>query len=524
MLPSFNCISQIQITYINSRCKKQSNLKDLTIKKEAQLVVCSLIQSHIALIESDKGLDQIAFSPEDKESSVHNNRQSEKEEDDEELDLNISSGENEPTHCIPEVSPKISNKFKQDLIKSEPLRREDPTEDMPQVASFCEKASLSEAFEKQIHSVELRDVVMPSKKKGKMPLETAFCKKYAGIKISGNASFTERMEFDIYKRTTKDYRLDTLLKSQRSKLDKAEQEKLFSRLIEDGKRRNQRMTQLERFKQEELETTSGKKMNEKEFAIIYDKMMDKVKQKEGELKRQRVFQEILKEFHEQKVLEKSVAHNKKITKSGISNMLDRFEQDIKRRKLALKVRQEQIELMKKEEEKTFFKPDLSKKNKNKLKDQGSEGESTPVSLTVISDDSVGISSKLKETKDTKSLSRIWDEAHKKAQVKDEAKKLPAGKPPMVPQKTRTMPNNGKVRLDFKVQLVKTSPVTVIFHLNCYIRHPINECRYAYTKLAILIIQGCSQIQIGVPNQIYYKWHSVLQSTQLKDKYGTLWVK
>ncbi len=406
-------------------------------------------------------MDQIAFSQEEKGSAssarvnLERPPQQTAQGNEGEAELDISPAEKDPVPSIPDVSPRDINKFNKfkEMTKSEPVTSQKTAAPAQEVSPFSE----SPGFEQQIRSVELEKAMMikvpenHDEEKGNLPLEVAFCKKYAGIKISKNASFTERMEFDIYKRATKDSRLDLLINAQKPKLDKMEQQELFKRLAEDGKRRNQRILQLEKFKAEgfDMSATTQRKMNEKDFAKIYEKMMDKLQRKENDLKKQRVFQQMIKEFNEQKVLEKSVSHNKRMGQRELSNMLERFEKDNERRKMAAKIKQEQMELLRKEEERKFFKPDLSKKSKKdaEVEAEADEGESTPVSMTTISDDIGVVTDKMKRPEDTKSLARLWERAQKTAREK----KAFQSKPPMVPKKTKGVPaGSSNTKVAYKI--------------------------------------------------------------------------
>jgi len=388
------------------------------------------------------------------------NEKQNNDDEDVDLDLNISENEIEQIHFIPEASPKsmISfNKFK-DLIKSEPVVNK--TVQIEQKLSPHNMSSFHEnpSYEKQIHSVELNNVNSPNSAQEKLlkerALETEFCKKYAGIKMAENASFSERMEFDIYKRATKDTRLDTLLKMQKPKLNKTQQEELFKRLIEDGKRRNQRTDALEKFKQFEREQTqpSTKRLNEKEFEEKYVKMMDHVAQREDKLKKQRIYDQALKEFKEKKIMEKGIAYNKKISSEGVRSMLERFQKDAERRDQELRVKKAQADELKKDQEKDFFKPKLIKPRTatgnsrltsnnnivNERKNVKIEDVSTPISMTTISEASANFTERLKQTQDAKPLSKVWENAKRKI----EKRNLKTKKPPIVPKKTKSIPKAG----------------------------------------------------------------------------------
>ena len=200
------------------------------------------------------------------------------------------------------------------MTQSDKVIEENNTFAAPQENASMDIRSVPAAsFEQCISSAELREVMSAraDRPKKENDLDALFCKKYATIKIADCAPFKERMEFDIYKRVTKETRLDMLKNSQKAKLGKMQQEDLFHRLIEDGRRRNMIMKQLEAYKQEEeMGKKDTRKITPGEFERTYGRMMARLQETEIDLKRQRTFQQMLKECHEQKILESSVAYNK----------------------------------------------------------------------------------------------------------------------------------------------------------------------------------------------------------------------
>ncbi len=185
---------------------------------------------------------------------------------------------------------------------------------MEQHNASMQAGPLNSSFERKIFSADLLDAITPRSKLSNKNtnVEAEFCKKYSGIRMAGAANFVDRMDFDIYKRATKDTRLDVLIKSQQTRIGKAQQEALYGRLVEDGRRRNQIRRQLEDFgKEEAVMAKSGeKKMTEEEFEEIYSRMKRQAEERTIEVEQQRTFQETLAEMEERKVLEGSIARGK----------------------------------------------------------------------------------------------------------------------------------------------------------------------------------------------------------------------
>ena len=130
----------------------------------------------------------------------------------------------------------------------------------------------------------------------------------------------------------------------------------------------------------------------------------------------------MKEANESKVLESSLSYNKTSTPDEVKRMIQRFEEDTNRRRLALKVKQEQKQLMEQREEESFFKPNTTQKRINKK-----EADSGKVSLSTLSDCSANFQEKLKETQEIKPLAQIWEEAEKRTEDKWITNKQPAKK-------------------------------------------------------------------------------------------------
>ncbi len=102
-----------------------------------------------------------------------------------------------------------------------------------------------------------------------------FCKHYKNIHLTKDSAFQERMQFDIYKRSTRMQRFEILLDAQKKRLPKYEIEATFKRLIKDGERR---ILHSKQNIQEKKEEKVIRKVTIDESNKIYDQFMQKRKQ------------------------------------------------------------------------------------------------------------------------------------------------------------------------------------------------------------------------------------------------------
>ena len=95
-------------------------------------------------------------------------------------------------------------------------------------------------------------------------------KEYSHLKIDKNERFMERMLFDIYKRQSKDDRLNKMIDKNSIKMDESERIKAFNRLIEDANRRMDVFENIEQMKtQLEDKPVSDKKYKEEDWNEVY---------------------------------------------------------------------------------------------------------------------------------------------------------------------------------------------------------------------------------------------------------------
>lgn len=95
-------------------------------------------------------------------------------------------------------------------------------------------------------------------------------KEYAHLKIDKDEDFMRRMLFDIFKRQTKEERLEKLIEKNKVKIDENERIKTFNRLIEDANRRIEAQDQMEDMKiLLDQKNVSSKKYKFEEWEEIY---------------------------------------------------------------------------------------------------------------------------------------------------------------------------------------------------------------------------------------------------------------
>ena len=105
-------------------------------------------------------------------------------------------------------------------------------------------------------------------------LTYSLIKDYSLIQINKDEKFLDRMKFDIYKRQSKDERINQLLEENKKKIDEVERIKTFNRLIEDANRRNEANENLKKKEdnlKHELISPKNKKYNVNEWNNIYQK-------------------------------------------------------------------------------------------------------------------------------------------------------------------------------------------------------------------------------------------------------------
>ena len=84
-------------------------------------------------------------------------------------------------------------------------------------------------------------------------------------------NFMKRMTFDVFKRQTKDQRLEKLIDKNTVKIEETDRIKTFNRLIDDANRRIEAQDKIEEMRNDLTKTTDAKKVSEKEWDETYHK-------------------------------------------------------------------------------------------------------------------------------------------------------------------------------------------------------------------------------------------------------------
>ena len=91
-----------------------------------------------------------------------------------------------------------------------------------------------------------------------------FLKKYSYIHVDKDENFLNRMKFDIFKRQSKEEKINALVEQNKAKIDEDERVSTFNRLISDANRRIEAQDNLENMKNklsEDIINTDKKKYN-----------------------------------------------------------------------------------------------------------------------------------------------------------------------------------------------------------------------------------------------------------------------
>ena len=164
-----------------------------------------------------------------------------------------------------------------------------------------------------------------------------FLKKYSYIHVDKDENFLNRMKFDIFKRQSKEEKINALVEQNKAKIDEDERVSTFNRLISDANRRIEAQDNLENMKNklsEDIINTDKKKYNYEVWNEIYNKRFKNYaencnKKKEEEYKKK----EILKKKEE--IDEINLCKNKKKPQKLIDEASKRMYDEAKRRKIKM---------------------------------------------------------------------------------------------------------------------------------------------------------------------------------------------
>jgi hypothetical protein len=164
-----------------------------------------------------------------------------------------------------------------------------------------------------------------------------FLKKYSYIHVDKDENFLNRMKFDIFKRQSKEEKINALVDQHKAKIDEDERVSTFNRLISDANRRIEAQDNLENMKNklsEDIINTDKKKYNYEVWNEIYNKRFKNYaencnKKKEEEYKKK----EILKKKEE--IDEINLCKSKKKPQKLIDEASKRMYDEAKRRKIKM---------------------------------------------------------------------------------------------------------------------------------------------------------------------------------------------
>ena len=164
-----------------------------------------------------------------------------------------------------------------------------------------------------------------------------FLKKYSYIHVDKDENFLNRMKFDIFKRQSKEEKINALIEQNKAKIDEDERVSTFNRLISDANRRIEAQDNLENMKNklsEDIINTDKKKYNYEVWNEIYNKRFKNYaencnKKKEEEYKKK----EILKKKEE--IDEINLCKSKKKPQKLIDEASKRMYDEAKRRKIKM---------------------------------------------------------------------------------------------------------------------------------------------------------------------------------------------
>ena len=164
-----------------------------------------------------------------------------------------------------------------------------------------------------------------------------FLKKYSYIHVDKDENFLNRMKFDIFKRQSKEEKINALVEQNKAKIDEDERVSTFNRLISDANRRIEAQDNLENMKNklsEDIINTDKKKYNYEVWNEIYNKRFKNYaencnKKKEEEYKKK----EILRKKEENDEI--SLCKSKKKPQKLIDEASKRMYDEAKRRKIKM---------------------------------------------------------------------------------------------------------------------------------------------------------------------------------------------
>ncbi len=166
-------------------------------------------------------------------------------------------------------------------------------------------------------------------------LAYSLVKDYSLIQINKDEKFLDRMKFDIYKRQSKDERINKLVEEKKKKIDEVERIKTFNRLIEDANRRNEANENLKRKEDNlnhELISPKNKKYNVNEWNNIYQKRFKSYEKKAKE-KLEKNRNEEIEKLKKKEQEEINMCKTKKASVKHIEETAKKMYEESRKRKI-----------------------------------------------------------------------------------------------------------------------------------------------------------------------------------------------
>lgn len=174
-----------------------------------------------------------------------------------------------------------------------------------------------------------KDVYNPEK------LNYDLMKEYSQIKINKEASFIDRMQFDVFKRENQDHHIASLLEKNKPKIDEDELIKTFNRLIIDANRRIEAQQNIEQMKSLlEEKLNNGKKYKPEEWQYIYHERFSKYLEDRNKKLEEMSFQK-MKEERDKEDKELELLKVIKVPQAGIDKSVIRLHAEGEKKKMRL---------------------------------------------------------------------------------------------------------------------------------------------------------------------------------------------
>ena len=162
-------------------------------------------------------------------------------------------------------------------------------------------------------------------------------KDYSYLHINKDEKFLNRMQFDIYKRQSREDRINKIVEQNKVKIDEDERIRAFNRLISDANRRIEAQENMEKIKnklEEDISTGNQKKYTDEEWKEIYNKrfknFMDNMNKKREENIKINLMKKIKDENEEIKL-----CNIKKASQEHIDKEAQRMYDEAKKRKIKM---------------------------------------------------------------------------------------------------------------------------------------------------------------------------------------------